>query len=108
MSPEQAKGRTVDKRGDVWAFGAVLYEMLTGQRAFAGSDVSDVLASVLAREPDWARLPTSLSPVLGTYIRRCLQKDRRSHVVIATFEPLRGKETVEVLGWQKRVLAVCG
>ena len=80
MSPEQAKGRTVDKRGDVWAFGAVLYEMLTGQRAFAGSDVSDVLASVLAREPDWARLPTSLSPVLGTYIRRCLQKDPKQRV----------------------------
>ena len=57
MSPEQAKGKTVDKRGDVWAFGAVLYEMLTGQRAFAGSDVSEVLASVLAREPDWTQLP---------------------------------------------------
>ena len=80
MSPEQAKGRTVDKRGDVWAFGAVLYEMLTGQRAFAGSDVSDVLASVLAREPDWARLPTSLSPVLGTYVRRCLQKDPKQRI----------------------------
>ena len=80
MSPEQAKGRTVDKRGDVWAFGAVLYEMLTGQRAFAGSDVSDVLASVLAREPDWTRLPVSMSPVLGTYIRRCLHKDPKQRV----------------------------
>ena len=69
MSSEQAKGKTVDKRGDVWAFGAVLYEMLTAQRAFAGSDVSDVLASVLAREPDWTRLPVNMPPVLGTYIR---------------------------------------
>ncbi|MEQ1760496.1 MAG: protein kinase [Vicinamibacterales bacterium] len=75
MSPEQAKGRTVDKRSDVWAFGAVLYEMLTGQRAFEGDDVSEVLASVLAREPDWIRLPVSLSPALGTCIRRCLRKD---------------------------------
>src|SRR2546428_194024 len=57
MSPEQARGKGVDKRSDIWAFGAVLFEMLTGARAFAGDDVSDVLASVLAREPDWARLP---------------------------------------------------
>jgi serine/threonine-protein kinase len=80
MSPEQAKGGTVDKRSDVWAFGAVLYEMLSGQRAFAGSDVSEVLASVLAREPDWTLLPRNVSPVLGTYLRRCLQKDPRQRV----------------------------
>ena len=80
MSPEQAKGRTVDKRSDVWAFGAVLYEMLAGQRAFAGGDVSEVLASVLAREPDWTLLPGGMSPVLGTYIRRCLHKDPKQRV----------------------------
>jgi serine/threonine-protein kinase len=80
MSPEQAKGKTVDRRGDVWAFGAVLYEMLTGQRAFAGSDVSEVLASVLAREPDWTLLPRDVSPVLGTFIRRCLQKDPKQRI----------------------------
>ncbi|MCZ6857073.1 MAG: protein kinase [Gemmatimonadetes bacterium] len=80
MSPEQAKGRTVDKRSDVWAFGAVLYEMLTGQRAFAGSDVSEVLASVLAREPDWTLLPVGMSPVLGAYIRRCLHKDSKQRI----------------------------
>src|ERR1700675_3517464 len=65
MSPEQARGKALDKRTDIWAFGCVLYEMLTGTRAFAGDDVSDVLASVLAREPDWARLPSNLSPALG-------------------------------------------
>jgi serine/threonine protein kinase len=80
MSPEQAKGRTVDRRSDVWAFGAVLYEMLTGQRAFAGSDVSEVMASVLAGEPDWARLPAGLSPALGTFLKRCLHKDPKQRI----------------------------
>jgi len=80
MSPEQAKGRTVDRRSDVWAFGAVLYEMLTEKRAFAGSDVSDVLASVLAREPDWTRLPSGLSPTLGRFLKRCLHKDAKQRV----------------------------
>jgi eukaryotic-like serine/threonine-protein kinase len=80
MSPEQARGKTVDKRADIWAFGAVLFEMLTGTRAFAGSDVSDVLASVLAREPDWLRLPATVPASLGTYIRRCLQKDPRQRL----------------------------
>jgi Tol biopolymer transport system component len=80
MAPEQARGKTVDKRADIWAFGCVFYEMVTGKRAFAGDDVSDVLASVLAREPDWARLPVTISPALGTYIRRCLQKDARKRI----------------------------
>src|SRR3954467_3966122 len=61
MSPEQAKGRTVDRRADVWAFGAVLYEMLTGQRAFAGDEVSDTFVAIMRDEPDWARLPATLS-----------------------------------------------
>jgi Tol biopolymer transport system component len=80
MSPEQARGKAVDKRADVWAFGAVLYEMLTGQRPFAGDDVSDVLASVLAREPDWTLLPAALPPVLGMFIKRCLHKDQAQRV----------------------------
>ena len=74
MAPEQARGRAVDRRADVWAFGAVLYEMLTGQRAFNGDDVTDVLASVLARDPDWTRLPAS-TPVLNACVRRCLERD---------------------------------
>ena len=80
MSPEQARGKPVDKRADIWAFGCVLYEMLTGQRAFDGQGVSETLARVLEREPDWARLPNTLSPALRTYIRRCLQKDPRQRV----------------------------
>ena len=65
MSPEQAKGRAADKRSDVWAFGAVLYEMLTGQRPFAGEDISDTLASVLKSEPDWNALPADVPPHSG-------------------------------------------
>jgi serine/threonine-protein kinase len=80
MSPEQAKGREADKRSDVWAFGAVLYEMLTGRPAFKGDEVSDVLASVLAREPDWTVLPRELSPVLPTVLKRCLHKDRTQRI----------------------------
>jgi len=80
MSPEQARGRVVDTRTDIWSFGAVLYEMLTGKRAFAGDEVSDVLASVLAREPDWTLLPADLPPVAAAFIKRCLHKDRRNRV----------------------------
>ena len=80
MAPEQARGKTVDKRADIWAFGAVLFEMLTGTRAFPGDDVSEVLASLLAREPDWTRLPGGLSSSIVTYLRRCLQKDARQRV----------------------------
>src|SRR6202521_5666129 len=64
MSPEQAKGRLADKRSDVWAFGAVLYEMLTGARAFGGEDVSDTLANVLKSPPDWSALPPNLPPAI--------------------------------------------
>ena len=80
MSPEQARGQPVDKRADIWAFGCVLYEMLTGQRAFDGQGVSETLARVIEREPDWARLPAALSPALRTYLGRCLQKDPRQRV----------------------------
>ncbi|MBI4888943.1 MAG: serine/threonine protein kinase, partial [Acidobacteria bacterium] len=77
MSPEQAKGRAVDKRSDVWAFGAVLYEMLTGRRPFEGEDVADTLAAVLMKEPDWAALPATTPPRVVAVLRRCLQKDRK-------------------------------
>jgi Tol biopolymer transport system component len=75
MAPEQAKGRSVDQRADIWAFGAVLYEMLTGQRAFAGDDISEVLASVLKTEPEWQTLPAELPASMRRLLRRCLVKD---------------------------------
>jgi eukaryotic-like serine/threonine-protein kinase len=76
MSPEQAKGRAADRRSDVWAFGVVLYEMLTGHRAFTGEDVSETLASVLTRQPEWAALPAATPPLIRRLLRRCLEKDR--------------------------------
>jgi eukaryotic-like serine/threonine-protein kinase len=77
MSPEQAKGRPADKRSDVWAFGCVLYEMLTGKRAFHGEDVSDTLAAVLRSEPDWTMLPANSPAAIRRLLRRCLEKDRK-------------------------------
>jgi serine/threonine protein kinase len=65
MSPEQAKGRAADRRSDIWAFGVVVYEMLTGQRVFKGEHVSDTLASILTREPDWAALPADVRVLDG-------------------------------------------
>jgi serine/threonine-protein kinase len=80
MAPEQAKGRAADKRSDVWAFGCVLYEMLTGKRAFDGEDVSDTLAAVLRGEPDWAALPADVPAPIRTLIRGCLEKDRKRRI----------------------------
>ena len=80
MAPEQAKGKSVDRRADVWAFGAVLYEMLAGKRAFAGDDVSDTLVSVLRDEPDWAALPADVPASARQVLRVCLQKDPKKRV----------------------------
>ena len=78
MAPEQARGKTVDKRADIWAFGAVLFEMLTGTRAFGGEDVTETLAAVVRAEPNWTLLPAGLPPTLGVYLKRCLQKDPKA------------------------------
>ena len=80
MSPEQAKGRVVDKRTDVWAFGCVLYEMLTAQRAFHGEDVTDTIAAVVRGEPDWDALPADTPQQIRLLLRRCLEKDRRARI----------------------------
>ena len=75
MSPEQARGQEVDKRADVWAFGVVLFEMLTGRGTFDGGTVSDVLAGVLAKEPQWNTLPTNLHPRIRLLLERCVEKE---------------------------------
>jgi serine/threonine protein kinase/Tol biopolymer transport system component len=77
MSPEQATGKSADKRSDIWAFGCVLYEMLTGRRAFDGDDITEVLAAVLRSEPDWSALPANTPAPIRRLLRRCLEKDRR-------------------------------
>jgi len=77
MSPEQASGKTADRRADIWSFGAVLFEMCAGRRAFAGDSTSDALASVLKLDPDWKALPAATPAAIRTLIERCLTKDRR-------------------------------
>ena len=77
MAPERAQGEPVNKRADIWAFGCVLYEMLTGQRAFTGDDMFHTLASVLHAEPDWSVLPATTPPAMRRLLRRSLEKDRK-------------------------------
>ncbi len=108
MSPEQARGKVVDSRTDVWAFGCVLYEMLTGRRAFAGETVTDVLAAVIATEPDWKTLPATVSPAVQKLIRRCLEKDasRRFHhiadVRLEIEDALSGRTPADAVVIQKK------
>jgi Tol biopolymer transport system component len=76
MSPEQARGKAVDKRTDIWAFGCVLYELVTGKQAFAGDDITDILAAVVRAKPDWQALPVATPVKIRDLLRRCLQKDK--------------------------------
>ena len=80
MSPAQARGKLLDRRTDIWSFGCVLYEMLTGQAAFLGETLSDMIAKVLAREPDWQALPTNTPALLRRLLRRCLDKDPKERL----------------------------
>ena len=80
MAPEQAKGRPVDRRPDIWAFGCVLYEMLTGRRAFNGDDISDTITAVLRDEPDWTALPSATPAHVRRVVLRCLEKDARQRM----------------------------
>src|SRR5688572_18688305 len=80
MAPEQARGKAVDRRADIWAFGCVLYEMLTGRRAFEGDEVTDTLAGILRGEPSWDALPASTPRPIERLVRRCLQKDPRERL----------------------------
>jgi serine/threonine-protein kinase len=84
MAPEQAKGRPADRRADMWAFGCVLYEMLTGRQTFPGEDVTEVLAAVMRGEPDCSALPKATPPAIETLIRRCLKKDPRQRLADAS------------------------
>src|SRR5262249_41773264 len=80
MSPEQASGKIADRRSDIWSFGAVLYEMLSGNQAFAGESVSDSLASVLKMDPDWSALPQGTPASILKLMRRCLTRDRKQRL----------------------------
>ncbi len=80
MSPEQARGQQVDKRTDIWAFGAVLYEMLTGKKTFAGETVTDTLAAILTLEPDWNALPASTPAGVRTLLHHCLERDPKKRL----------------------------
>src|SRR5881628_1330481 len=99
MAPEQAKGKSVDRRADIWAFGVVLYEMLTGRMLFSGETTSETMAAVMMKEPDWNVLPTNLPGRLRDLLRRCLVKEPRNRVQaigdvrIAIEETQSGTET---------------
>src|SRR5271169_5485040 len=80
MSPEQAKAKPVDRRADIWAFGCVLYEMLTGKMAFRGETVTDTLAAVIKEEPDWMQLPAATPVRIRVLLKRCLQKDPKQRL----------------------------
>src|SRR5262249_26535888 len=89
MAPEQARGRSAGKRADMWALGCVLYEMLTGRRAFAGEDTSETLAAVIKDDPDWGALPNEPPASIRRLLRRCLAKDpkvRLSDAAVARIE----------------------
>jgi serine/threonine protein kinase len=80
MSPEQAVGRPVDRRSDIFSFGAALYEMLTGKRAFAGETTPDVLEAVVKNDPDWSKLPAGTPTAIRQLLRRCVAKDRKQRL----------------------------
>ena len=80
MSPEQARGKAVDKRADIWAFGCVLYELLTGARVFPGETVTDAVAALVARDPDWRALPQETPAAIRRLLARCLDKDHKSRL----------------------------
>ena len=105
MSPEQAAGKPVDKRSDLWAFGVVLTEMLTGRQVFAGETVSHVLASVLKDEPDWTALPPNTPAPIHRLLRRCLVKDRKRRIADAADAALEIDDALTPAGTESPVRA---
>jgi Tol biopolymer transport system component len=108
MSPEQARGATVDKRADLWAFGVVLWEMLTGTRLFEGATVSDTLAAVLRAEPDWTALPAATPAPVRRLLRRCLDKDRKRRLDSAAAARLEIDEALTAPATADGAVAVVG
>ena len=115
MSPEQARGKMVDKRTDIWAFGCVLYEMLTGRRAFEGETVTDVLSAIVRAEPDWMRLPAATPAPVRRLLERCLQKDPTKrlrdigdahHLLSAGDTIVLGTSSSAAAPWWRRALRV--
>src|SRR5271163_991783 len=80
MSPEQAKGKSVDRRTDIWAFGCVLFEVLTGKTTFGGETVTDILAAVMMKDPDWSKLPAATPPRIRELLQRCLKRDQKQRL----------------------------
>ena len=106
MSPEQARGERVDQRTDIWSFGCLLYELLTGERAFRASTLQETIAAVLEREPDWQRLPAKTPISIRQLLRRCLRKDANQRLAAI----VDARKTVEKaqLGWNRwRIAGVC-
>ena len=114
MAPEQARGKVVDRRVDIWAFGCVLFEMLTGRRPFEGETVTDVLSAIVSRDPDWRTLPANVRRPVVQLMKRCLQKDARkrlrdigearlileaSDVTDAALEPATGPRRSQPVAW---------
>lgn len=97
MSPEQARAKVVDRRADLWALGAVLYEMLTGTRAFGGEETSDTLAFVLTKEPDWTTLPAMTPEPIRRLLRRCLDKDHKQRLASASDARLEIEDALDDL-----------
>ena len=105
MSPEQARGKTVDRRTDIWSFGCVLYEMLTGHRLFGGETVSDTIAKILEREPDWSAIPAAVPATVRDLLRRCLEKDPRKRLRDIGDARIELEESVAARTSQSRIAA---
>ena len=108
MSPEQARGKTVDKRTDIWAFGCILYEMLTGKQAFHGEDVTVILAAVVMKEPALDALPANTPPAIQTLLRRCLRKERRERLPDAGSARIEIQEVLNAPATAEAVAAAPG
>lgn len=108
MSPEQARGQKVDKRADIWAFGCVLYELLTGKQAFGRATTTDTIAAVLEKEPEWQALPSATPARISNLLRRCLQKDQRRRLRDLGDARLEMQETQPEDWWRSRAAVWVG